>query len=675
MSVKKQKHNSKAIVSSEDISNNKKSFLDSKFNILIIIILILILGFSIRSHLLKYDYMFEFDPYWHLRATGYVVQGDLPECDPLGFYAQGSSCYSSRPKVLWYFTALIYKVFTFGAGYDKWLLMSFARFLPAIFGALISLAMFFLGKEMYTKKVGLVMAIVAASIPAFVYRTMAGFFEEDALGFLWLIIGFIFLIKAVKNLKNTKQHLTYAVIAAIFFGLMAATWDMFILIPLVLIAYFGTTVVYMALKNFTNKKIAIFVKIMFIIGVLFFSIATLATGTHWINKTTKYVSDYLPINSDNIDRINKENIPETDVISKTVGEENTGYQFFLMKYNLLVIIPFLALILMIVYLIWPNLFGFEKDHKDYITLMVFFWLLITLFMAWVKLKFTYTLGLPIAAGTGFIAYIYFNWVRNKSLFAKRVCAIVIAFLLITSIGSGIHFISTKVPPIDQAPGWLNTFDWINENTSSDIKIMNWWDQGHWITYFTDRKASTDNTNSSLEGDGDFAKLIITDDLNESISLLKKYDADYILSDTSYFSKYNSFAIYAYRTTNFSDPRIIKYNGMTLPCTKEYTPVTNKVRYNCRGAMFTETNFDLVPTTWQKNPQLINGTPMFLYRSENKSEMYVLNPVVNNSIFAKIWFKEESVQKYVSEVYSSYTTKTFKVNKDEVNKYYEDMNLS
>ena len=80
-----------------------------------------------KSAYSKIQYMFEYDPYWHLRATGYVVQGDLPTNDPLGFYQQGGTKYSGWPNFLWYFTAAIYTITTFGAPYNKWLLMEYAR--------------------------------------------------------------------------------------------------------------------------------------------------------------------------------------------------------------------------------------------------------------------------------------------------------------------------------------------------------------------------------------------------------------------------------------------------------------------------------------------------------------------------------------------------------------------
>jgi dolichyl-diphosphooligosaccharide--protein glycosyltransferase len=650
----------------ENVEENKKTFFQ-KYKLYIIILLIFILAFSIRAHLIKYDYMFEFDPYWHVRATSYVLQdGEVPDVDPLGFYAQGGRSYKNNPPLLWYLTAALYKLFTFGAAYDKWLLLSFARYLPAIFGALISVAMFFLGKEIYNEKAGIVMGVISASIPAFVYRTMAGFFEEDALGFLWLVIGMIFLVKAIKHIHANKKHLTYAVISAIFFSLMAMTWAMFLIVPLILVFYFICNIVYMALKGESNTKIAKFIKILVIVGVLFTSISSLFVGTEWINRTTKYVSDYIPINQENIERMNKTNISETDVVGKTVGEENTGKQFFLVKYNLMIVLAFLTFILLPIYLLWPKLFGFKKDHKDHLSLIIFFWLAICFFMAWIKLKFTYTLGLPIAAAGGFLTYLCVNWLNSKqrSLITKRIFVIVVALFLITSIAAGSHFVSTKVPPIDEEQDWLSAFEWINNNTTKDIKIFNWWDQGHWITYFTERKASTDNTNAYIEGTSDFANFVITDDFNKVSALMKKYDPTIIAEDSSFFSKYNSFGLYAYITTNIQDPRISKYFGIALPCTAYKKSVSGDIIYDCRNLRFEEQKMNQLPTTWTSEPtDVYQGMPVYLYRDKDNSTVYFINSAINNSIFAKIWFEDKEYAKYFDIVYNQGDVKLIKVNKE------------
>ncbi len=41
---------------------------------LAILLLIFILGFAVRAHLMKYDLIFGFDSYFHARITSYVIE-------------------------------------------------------------------------------------------------------------------------------------------------------------------------------------------------------------------------------------------------------------------------------------------------------------------------------------------------------------------------------------------------------------------------------------------------------------------------------------------------------------------------------------------------------------------------------------------------------------------------
>ncbi|MFA5746385.1 MAG: STT3 domain-containing protein [archaeon] len=618
--------------------------------------------------------MFEFDPYWHLRATGYLVQGNLPDSDPAGFYLQGGTSYTGWPHFLWYFTAGIYKLTTFGAGYDKELLMEYARWLPAIFGALISVCMFFLGKEMYNTKTGVAMGIMAATVPAFVYRTMGGFFEEDSLGFLWLVLGFLFLVLAIKNRHKLMNWIILSVVGAIFFGLMAFTWDMFLLIPLVLLAYFFSMLVYMWLKKIKTKEILDFTKVFALCFVLFAIFATIAHGTSWINNTTEYVTRYLPVSTDNIDRINKINVEQSDVIGATVGEENTGKQFFLEKYSLLVVIPFLALIVIPLYLLFGKYKNKEKEHEehkhnniDYFVLIIFFWILITGFMAWTKLKFTYTLGLPIAAGFGFLFFLVTEWIDSKSVNLKRTFVIISAIFLIGAIAAGSFFVMSKVPPIEEAKDWKNAMFWVHDNTPTDTKIFNWWDQGHWIAYFTERKVSTDNTNSSQEADSDFGLFMISEDINQAKAILKKYDADYIMVEADDLQKMGSFAVYGYWTTNFSDPRITKYYGMAIPCEKQQTAISGAVTYNCGNQPLSESQLNEINTEYHTIPdQIMQGTPVYLYREKDNSRIYLFNAATNKTVFARTWFRDTTLESFVDVSYTSGDVRVYKVNKDKLN---------
>lgn len=653
-----------------------KNFFSKYWLVILIAVLIFILGLSIRAHILRYEYMFEYDPYWHLRATSYVVQGHLPDVDPQGFYLQQSSSYKIWPHFLWYFVAGIYKVTTFGAAYDKWLLMDYARWLPAIFGALIAAAMFFLGKEMYNTKTGVAMGVMAATVPAFVYRTMGGFYEEDALGFLWLVLGFIFLVIAIKHRNEKHSWILPAIVSAIFFGLMAFTWDMFLLIPLVLLAYFGAMLIYMAIKKISKKDILNFTKVFALIFILFSIFATIAHGTDWIKRTSEYVTDYLPVSTDNIDRINKENIAKDDVIGATVGEENTGKQFFLEKYSLLVVIPFLALLVIPFYLLFAKYKNKEQEEKetkhkhnniDYFVLMIFFWILITGFMAWTKLKFTYTLGLPIAAGFGFLFFLTTEKIQHKSIAWKRTVTIVSAIFLIGAIAAGTFFVMSKIPPIDEAKDWQNAMFWVKDNSSTDAKIFNWWDQGHWIAYFTERKVSTDNTNSSAEADSDFSNFMISEDINFSKEILKKYDSDYIMVESSYLTRMSSFAIYGHWTTNFSDPKVTKYLGYGMGCSKIVTPISGAVSYNCQGNVLPEAEMAKIKTEYHTTPdQMMQSVPVYLYKEKDNSMVYLINASINKTIFARVWFNDPTIEPFIELAYSSGDVRVYKVNKDKLN---------
>ena len=54
---------------------------------LFLLFLIFVLAFGVRGHLLKYDYMFGFDSYYHARMAGELLEtGIVPEVDPSAYY-------------------------------------------------------------------------------------------------------------------------------------------------------------------------------------------------------------------------------------------------------------------------------------------------------------------------------------------------------------------------------------------------------------------------------------------------------------------------------------------------------------------------------------------------------------------------------------------------------------
>ncbi|MFH1225500.1 MAG: STT3 domain-containing protein [Candidatus Diapherotrites archaeon] len=619
---------------------------------LFLVFLIFLLGLSIRGHLMRYDLMFEFDSYYHARMASYVIQDfSIPTHDPLAYYQIDGGPMPKTGAFFWAFTAIIYKVFTLGAAYNKELWISFVKLLPALFGALTALAMYFLGKNMYGRRAGAAMGIFAAVVPAFVYRTMAGFFEDDCLGFLWLIIGFVFFVRAIKGMEFNRESIINAAIAAFFFGLMAWTWEMFLLIPLVLVGYFGITITILWFRNAGKEKIISFVKIFAIAFLLFSAFAIAVQGTGWIDRAFDYVRNYIPVTAQNIDRAQSKG---SDVLAQTVGEENLGLQFFGTKYNALIIFPLLAFLL----IPWK----LYRDKKEHLSIIIFVWAAITLYMAASKLKFTYTLGLPIAACGGFVFNEIMIFLGGRTQFEKMAVAAALGFMLLLGIGSATYFMTQNPPNIEIMTGWKDTLYWMQKNTPEGSKFLNWWDEGHWITFIGERGASADNRNIDGEANADMAKFVIAEDENTAYSIVSgRYKADYVILSSDLLDKQISLVMYAYDTTNFSDPRFKNYFGVVMPCGKSTDPLGGSVTYDCGSNKIPAAEMNALPTQWTDKPRPIaKDMAGFIYREEDNSIIFILNEATNNTFIAKLWANDPTIRHFKEVYTNSGQVKIFKV---------------
>ncbi|MFH1663413.1 MAG: STT3 domain-containing protein [archaeon] len=639
---------------------------------LFILLLIFLLAFGIRANLMKYELFFEFDTYWHARVGSYILQGTgVPDRDPLAYYQMGGSPIGWKvAPVFWYLSTGIYSVATLGLfGYNKELWIAFVKFLPAFYGALICIAMYFLFKEIYDKKAGYVASFIAAVTPAFVYRTMAGQFEDDALGFLWMVIGFYFFVKAVKEMNFNKESIKNALLSALFFGAMAWTWEMFMLIPMILVMYVITTIVLMWFNRIESGKIMHLIKVFLIVFVLFGVIATAKDDGQWIKRDIGYVSNYLPVNQENIDRFTGVD-GRSGIFGMTVGEENTGIQFFGTKYNALILFPVLALLIVfyrfILYPIINLVFNLKNknswNQSDFFAFIVFYWVAITLFMAWSKLKFTYTFGLAVAIGAGLVANWVFESMKSRTLFEKKIIGVALGFMLLIGIASGTFFMTQNAPNIEYTFGWKPALNWLKENTPKDAKMFNWWDEGHWITFIGERAVIEDNRNIDLNADIDAAKFILSTSEEEAYSLVQKYGSDYLIFGSDLLEKQNSMVIYAFLDEPEKKNALLgTYFEQTYNCSPSTDKLSGITSYNCSGNVLSEPQINSLPTKYitQSNQLLNERLPVFIYREKDNSRLYMFNASANQAMITRIWFEDPTITKFPI-VYENAGVKIFKV---------------
>jgi dolichyl-diphosphooligosaccharide--protein glycosyltransferase len=687
--------------------------------IIILLIAIFLIAFGIRAHLLRYNYLFEFDAFYHARLVEQIVKtGSIVNPDPLAYYQQGGSP-AMQMSLYHVVSALLYNIISFGQPFNRELFLWAVQFFPVVFGSIITVLLYFLGKEVFNnKKVGIIMAFIGAVTPAFAYRTMAGAQGDNSFGFIWLVLGFIFFIKAVKTGTLQRKDVLNTVLSGIFCGAMVLSWNMYPLIPLILIAYtfFALLIIACREKEISNKilenpVIILFLKFL-VVMIIFHLIASLY-GTDWIDTTFAYIkgafnavspldldvhstaiisfagviaslliSYFISKTSTDIKALAKTGsilllyfliaivvfafltVPDLfymhggrDSIASMVGEESVGNSFFGTKYNSLIIFPWMALI------VFPITLWLYKKNDSHTGILFFFWIMLTLAMAWYKLKFTFVFGLAIAPAAAIVAYALFEGLKKFNIekgVETKVIFVSIFLLILFGVGASAKFFPDYTPYVDQHPEWLQAMNWIKANTPLDAKLLNWWDQGHILAWVTERKVSTDNRNVSYNANKGMASFVVLEDTNKAYTIAaKEFDADYVILESDMFYQGASFEFYELNKVTYSDPSIQKYGeGIVniIGCSEV------QGGYSCGRNQIAKDQFEKLPTKWNNVPlEFYNGKfPEFIYRNGNS--LVVLNNAMNNSNLAKVWFNSSETSAYYEEVFSNGQVKIFKIKK-------------
>jgi dolichyl-diphosphooligosaccharide--protein glycosyltransferase len=157
--------------------------------------------------------------------------------DPYFIYPGGSSI-GSPP---FFYLLLGFFAWLFGAGSPtEKVIETVGAYLPAILGALVTVPVYFIGKELFNRKAGLLAAALIAILPGqFLWRSMLGFPDYHVTETLFGAITMMFLILALKSSKQKeisfkslwvrdwgtlRRPLVYSLLGGIALGLSLLTW-------------------------------------------------------------------------------------------------------------------------------------------------------------------------------------------------------------------------------------------------------------------------------------------------------------------------------------------------------------------------------------------------------------------------------------------------------------------
>jgi asparagine N-glycosylation enzyme membrane subunit Stt3 len=334
-----------------------------------------------------------------------------------------------------------------------------------------------------------------------------------------------------------------------------------------------------------------------------------------------------------------------DVLGQTVGEESEGKNFFGNKYSYLILFAIIGIPVMGYLLL--------RKTKKYAFLAVpLVWLIVTFFMAWGKLKFTYYWGLPLALAGSVVLVLGLKWMARRSVNVKKLAAFGIGFMIFSGVAIGTLFVTQNVPNIENSFGWKKALFWADETLPKDARFFNWWDEGHWISFLSNRKVLIDNRNADTSATKDVAAFMISTDAEEAYQLVKKYESTHLIFGDDLLGKMPNLGFYAYNITNASDSRIQGIFGTVINCSQRETALTKEVSIVCGGNTFPQGEFEALPSVWQQDPNTLiaQNTPGFVYREGDGSKIYVFSTRANELMLVRLWMGDPAVREKFTEIY-------------------------
>jgi dolichyl-diphosphooligosaccharide--protein glycosyltransferase len=201
--------------------------------------LILFIAFTIRLFPMRWEIdpttgksnllLSEFDPYFQYRFTEYIVNNGFISwawpnqwIDRQRWYPDGINVTKAAFPGLPMTAAFLYKIVSMlGINID---LMSFCALFPAIMGMLACLAIYFLGKDIGGRPIGLLAALLLALEPSYIQRTSLGFFDDETIGILALIIFAFLFLRAIEEERPVNSTVKYALASGAVLGYFCAGW-------------------------------------------------------------------------------------------------------------------------------------------------------------------------------------------------------------------------------------------------------------------------------------------------------------------------------------------------------------------------------------------------------------------------------------------------------------------
>ena len=482
-----------------------------------------------------------------------------------------------------YFEAFLFKFLSFFNSNLN--LMTVIFFVPVLISALAVIPTFFITRKIIGDFGGFIAATIIAIHPSFLTRTVGGFADTDAYNVMFpLFIAWLFL--EALDAKNAKNSIILSALSGLLVGLYAFTWggwwyifDFILVSTVFYIAYYAFVHRKKLVGNFTNfikqkaiKNSITFLLIFFIVSALSVSVfINFGHFTKFVKNPTGFaklkevgiisiwpnvfttVAEQNPASLNNvIDQVGLRgnqllisNFPLFFLISlmgitltlTTKGRKKLWFvigtlAWFIIIFlvnvqnlNTFLILISIPIIIRIMIALWES----DTDIDIKYAIFLVLWFIATIFASTKGVRFTLLLVPAFAIGFGIAlgeVYRYASsWISkglkvNKYI-SKTTVIVLILLLLVAPYRSAASTARSEIPSFNDA--WATSLDKIKQDSKPDAIINSWWDFGHWFKFWADRAVTFDGTSQNLPPAHWVGKVLLTDDEELAIGILKMLD--------------------------------------------------------------------------------------------------------------------------------------------------------
>ena len=471
---------------------------------LAVLAVLFLLSFYMRTLSINDGVLLDYDPVFQYRFTKYFVQwGFLPVWDELTYYP---GRLNTNPPLMFYLTGILARIFS-------WVdLKTVAAYSSALYGALILIPAYLLARELSDERGGLLAAAFVGFAPQILSRTFGSSYDTDQLVLFFMLLtlylGFRFLKSP--SIKNFS-------LAFVGFVAFMATWQMFWVSFFLLLGSVFLSCLLKFLPRLPENPEAFGRKQLTWLGALFLLLfptgffLSLSPVSTLLGFFAFAINPYQWIV--NISIAELQTSPFTDITLwirsaggfTTGGIENIVLAFFILLVPLLLVRRFFR----------------EGDLKS-LSLVVAL-MVVALVLPVIKgVRFTIFSSAIILTLVG--ASLPLTW-RKESIKPFTVGAAL--FLAFSFMASGFYLAPILKP--SENPDWSRTWDFLRNETPELALVGTWWDPGHMITGYGERRVIADGAHCGsdcLYGINqrimDLGKVLVTSSEDEVIEILKRY---------------------------------------------------------------------------------------------------------------------------------------------------------